>query len=390
MKNINIKIIDCEGDQVEIDLNNVLDRPQFSICPKCDAQIIQLSEGCSACGWSENQFINDESSVESSISIPCTVKQPNQPEIQGVIKQDLGSRFLVYIPDSDTTVTVSKLFVYPDFSKLDKNPRKNIPASKNCSSKIIHPSKTRRQPGEGSGTIFYRTVTRNGRDYQEAYYKWRENGKQKTQYIPNKLLDKVAEAESRKLPVKDILVLLAGKGKCSRKKFDTEDKCSRKTIPASKDECSRKIIPASKKSENKCSRKKFDTEDKCSRKTIPASKDECSRKIIPASKKSENKCSRKKFDTEDECSRKIIPASKKRRGKGKGGGWIECKPIKLKGKEYKQYWYHYETWREGSRLVQSSKYIPKKMESKIIRMNNEKAPVEKILKVLESKSKRKR
>ncbi|MDJ0901229.1 MAG: hypothetical protein QNJ55_20725 [Xenococcus sp. MO_188.B8] len=352
MKNINIKIIDCEGDQVEIDLNNVLDRPQFSICPKCDAQIIQLSEGCSACGWSENQFINDESSVESSISIPCTVKQPNQPEIQGVIKQDLGSRFLVYIPDSDTTVTVSKLFVYPDFSKLDKNPRKNIPASKNCSSKIIHPSKTRRQPGEGSGTIFYRTVTRNGRDYQEAYYKWRENGKQKTQYIPNKLLDKVAEAESRKLPVKDILVLLAGKGKCSRKKFDTEDKCSRKTIPASKDECSRKIIPASKKSENKCSRKKF--------------------------------------DTEDECSRKIIPASKKRRGKGKGGGWIECKPIKLKGKEYKQYWYHYETWREGSRLVQSSKYIPKKMESKIIRMNNEKAPVEKILKVLESKSKRKR
>ena len=41
-------------------------------------------------------------------------------------------------------------------------------------------------------------------------------------------------------------------------------------------------------------------------------------------------------------------------------------------------------------MIQSSKYIPKKMEAKIIRMNNEKAPVEKILKVLESKSKRRK
>ena len=96
--------------------------------------------------------------------------------------------------------------------------------------------------------------------------KRRENGKQKTQYLPNKLLDKVIEAESRKLPVKDILVLLAGIDKCSSKKSDTEDKCSSK------------IIPASKKSLDQCSRKKFDTEDKCSRKTIPASKDECSGK----------------------------------------------------------------------------------------------------------------
>ena len=264
MKNIIIKIIEYEGDQIEIDLNSLvadgestfnLDRPQFSICPKCSAQVIKLSEGCGACGWDE------------SVSL----------------------------------------------------------------------SKTRRQPGEGSGAIFYRTVTKNGRDYQEAYYKWRENGRQRSKYIPNKLLNEVKQAESRKLPIKDILVLLAGKDKCSRKNSDT-DECSRKNIPASKDRCSRKIIPASK----------------------------------------------------DECSRKIIPAIKKRRGKGKGGGWIECKPIKLKGKEYKQYWYHYETWSSGDRMVQSSKYIPKKMEAKIIRMNNEKESVEKILKVLESKSKRRK
>ncbi len=298
------------------------------------------------CGWSENE----SRSVESSISIPCTVKQPNQPERSGVIKQDLGSRFLVYIPDSDSTVTVPKLFVYPDLSQLDKSPRKNIPASKNCSSKNSipasksPPSKTRRQKGEGSGAIFYRTVTRNGRDYQQAYYKWRENGKQKTQYLPNKLLDKVKQAESRKLPVKDILVLLAGIDKCSSK-----------------------IIPASKKSP-----------------------DQCSSKIIPASKKPTEQCSSKKSDTEDKCSSKMIPASKKNRNKGKGTGWIQCKPIKRKGKSYKQYWYHYEEWREGDRLVQCSEYIPKKMETKIMRMNQDKEPVEEILTVLRNRSKRKR
>ena len=245
MKKINITITEFEGDQLEINLN--LDRPTFSICPKCSAQVIQLSEGCTACGW------------------------------------------------------------------LEVQPKPII--------------KTRRQPGEGSGHIYYRTVTRNGKDYQQAYYQWRDNGKQKTKYIPNKLLNEIKQAESRKLPVEDILVLLLGTGKCSSKK----------------------------------------------------SKDRCSSKIIPSSKNSEDKCSSKK-----------IPSSKKRRDKGKGSGWIRCKPITKNGKQYKQYWYYYETWSEGSRMVQSSKYIPKKMESKIIRMNNEKAPVEKILKVLESKSQRRK
>jgi hypothetical protein len=41
-------------------------------------------------------------------------------------------------------------------------------------------------------------------------------------------------------------------------------------------------------------------------------------------------------------------------------------------------------------LVKSSEYIPKKIETKIIRMNNEKVPVEKILKVLKDRSKRKK
>ncbi len=131
-------IVEYEGDQLEIDFSEIdfdPDRPQLSLCPKCSSDIIKLADGCHICGWSENQ----SRSVESSVSIPCTVKQPNQPVRKGVIKQDLGSRFLVYIPDSESTVTVSKLFVYPDFSKLDKSSSKNIPSSKKCSSKTTPP-----------------------------------------------------------------------------------------------------------------------------------------------------------------------------------------------------------------------------------------------------------
>ncbi len=327
-------IVEYEGDQLEIDFSEIdfdLDRPQSSICPKCSGDIIKLAEGCHICGWSENQSKNDDRSVESSISIPCTVKQPNQPERSGVIKQDLGSRFLIYIPDSDSTVTVPKLFVYPDLKKLDKCSSKNIPSSKKCSSKQsppskIPPSKTRRQKGQGSGAIFYRTVTRNGKEYQQAYYHWRENGKQRSKYIPKKLLDKVKQAESRKLPVRNILVLLGEKQKCSSKSSDT-------------------------------------------------SSAEVAEKVLNRS---------------DKCSSKNYSPSKNQRKRGQGSGTVHYRTIKKKGKQYQQAYYHYEIWSQGDRMIKSSEYIPKKMETKIIRMNNEKEPVEKILKVLQNRVKRKR
>lgn len=173
-----------------------------------------------------------------------------------------------------------------------------------------------------------------GKEYQEAYYHYIENGKKRTKYIPKKLVGRVKEAESLKLPVGDILILLVGKDKNPRKSSSTLRDGDRD--------------------------REYDSG---------------SEKVMNTSVKS---------------PRKTIPTSKKRRDKGKGSGWIQCKPIKRCGKEYQQYWYHYEEWRSGDRMVQSSKYIPKKMEAKIIRMNNEKAPVEKILKVLESKSKKKK
>ena len=84
------------------------------------------------------------------------------------------------------------------------------------------------------------------------------------------------------------------------------------------------------------------------------------------------------------------PPSKSRRTKGKGSGWIECKPIKRSGKEYKQYWYHYEEWQQGDRVIKKSKYISKSKRSQIEKMNNEKAPVAEILKILQNRGKGKK
>ena len=163
----------------------------------------------------------------------------------------------------------------------------------------------RRRKGEGSGCIYWCTVTRNGREYQQAYYHWREDGKQRTRYIPKELLDRVQEAEAQKLPVEEILVLLGENEKCSSKKEGT------------------------------------------------------------------SKCSSKDFSP-----------SKNQRGKGKGSGSIHYKPIKRSGKEYPQYWYHYEFWESGDRLVKSSKYIPKGKLAQVQRLNDQKAPVREILKLL--------
>jgi hypothetical protein len=255
-------------------------------------------------------------SVESSISIPCLVKQPGQLEVKGIIRKDEGDRFLVDI--SDELITVSKLFVYPDFSASPKGYRSAyVGQIEKNPSKISTPSKTRRRKGEGNGSIHWRTVTRNGKEYRQAYYHWVEDGKKRTKYIPKKLLDRLKEAEFRKLPIADILILLGGKNINPSKSFDTF---------------------SDKYSDNS----------------------ESDLEISPS---------------------KTITPSKKRK-KGYGTGYIECKPIKRSGKEYKQYWYHYEEWRSGDRLTKKSRYIPKRLLARVEKLEMGKAPVRSILKVL--------
>ena len=79
---------------------------------------------------------------------------------------------------------------------------------------------------------------------------------------------------------------------------------------------------------------------------------------------------------------KIESPSKSQRIRGEGSGSIHCKPIKRGNKEYLQYWFHYEFWREGERLTKKSRYIPKRLVQKVERMNGSKEPVRKILEVL--------
>ncbi len=74
--------------------------------------------------------------------------------------------------------------------------------------------------------------------------------------------------------------------------------------------------------------------------------------------------------------------STKRRKYGDGGGYIECKPITKNGLEYKQYWFHWQVWRDGETAIKKSRYIPKRLVPKVERMNQEKVSVRKILSVL--------
>ena len=223
--------------------------------------------------------------------------------------------------------------------------------SEKCSSKIIPPStksapptarfprhvdgarsssKNRRKRGEGSGHIYYRTVTRNGKSYRQAYYQWREKGKQRTKYIPKKLLRDIEEAEEQKLPVTKILELLqGGLEKCSSKKFDTFPDAE----VLAKDES-------------------VETPVKCSSKNTSP------------------------------------PCTKRKRPSGYGGGYIEYREVKRNHKTYAQYWYHWEIWEKGDRYLKKSKYIPKNKRARIEKMNDEKVPVREILEVLQSKSKK--
>ncbi|MEM7716996.1 MAG: DNA N-6-adenine-methyltransferase, partial [Cyanobacteria bacterium P01_A01_bin.68] len=102
---------------------------------------------------------------------------------------------------------------------LDSSPSKNISPSKspsnllgdkeknspsNSPSKIISPSK-KRERGEGNGYIHWRSITKNGKEYPQAYYHWKEGKRKRSKYIPKKLLSSVEEAEAAKRPVVEIL-----------------------------------------------------------------------------------------------------------------------------------------------------------------------------------------
>ena len=190
----------------------------------------------------------------------------------------------------------------------------------------------RRKKGEGTGYIYNRTITRKGKQYSEFYYRYRdESGKLRSKYIPQRLLGSVREAESLKLPVADVLLLLGG------------------------DEISRG-------EQNEISQNK-------NTKNSESNSISRGEQIIPPSTKKSDTAFRE-------------AKQRQRRKQGYGGGYIECKPITRSGKQYKQYWYHYEFWSEGDCISKKSRYIPKRLVQRVEKMNNEKVAVKKIVGVL--------
>jgi rubrerythrin len=98
-------------------------------------------------------------------------------------------------------------FLKENISSLDGDDQRQF-LEENISSR-----KRRRCKGDGSGCIYWRTVTKKGKEYQEAYYQYEfwNNGNaviKSTKYIPKRLLTTIQELESQKAPVREILKLL--------------------------------------------------------------------------------------------------------------------------------------------------------------------------------------
>jgi hypothetical protein len=131
---------------------------EFSTCPGCASQTIQLEQGCGVCGWQRDLLLGDK-------------------------------------PDS-TPLSPSKI------SQQRSHPAREV-----------SPSKTRRRKGEGSGSIHPKPIVRNGKTYHQHWYHYEiwEGGDRlvkRTRYIPQHLLSRVQRLDGEKAPVREILKLL--------------------------------------------------------------------------------------------------------------------------------------------------------------------------------------
>jgi hypothetical protein len=232
-------------------------REAISSCPACQETLLRLSDGCGICGWLPEKLLGDK----------------------------------------------------------NKSPGKDVKQS-NISPSNNSPSKTRRRKGEGNGSIHWRTITRNDKDYFQAYYHWKEKGKKRTKYIRSHLLERVIEAEEQKRPVIEILQLLG-----------VVQSLSNEVVLGDNDKSPSKDAKQSN---------------------------------ISSSKNSPSK----------------------RRDKGEGSGCIYWRTITKNGKDYQQAYYHYEFWSDGDRIIKSSKYIPKRLLDRVQKLDDQKAPIVRILELL--------
>jgi hypothetical protein len=232
-------------------------------------------------------------------------------------------------------------------SSPSKSPELSDFSPSNNPSKVNFSPSKRRQRGLGSGSIHWRTITKNGRDYPQAYYHWKENGNKRSKYIPKHLLGVIQEAEAAKRPVIEILELLGVAVSPSKLLGDTE-------VSPSNNQVLGDIEISPSNLENSPSKVDFSPS---------------------------NDLSNNSGDIENSPSNNISP-SKTRRHKGEGSGSIHWRTITKGGKDYPQAYYHYEFWNEGDRLTKSTKYIPKRLLAQVQQLEQDKAPVREILGVL--------
>ncbi|MEI2579969.1 hypothetical protein [Scytonema sp. PRP1] len=235
-----------------------------------------------------------------------------------------------------------------DSEQIEIPPSKDSPSTNSSKSHISpsnsSPSKKHRNWGEGNGTIYWRTITKNGKEYPQAYYHWKENGLKRTKYIPKQLLGVIQEAEEQKRPVIEILGLL-GVVQSPSKNILLGD-----------------IINSPSNNEITTSKKSPSTQEEPSCVSLKDSPSNDGGQVEATTSKDS--------------------PSKTRRDKGLGSGSIQWKTITLHGKDYPQAWYHYEFWKDGDRLVKKSRYIPKRLLKRVQELEIQKAPVKEVLVIL--------
>ncbi|TWH50482.1 hypothetical protein [Dulcicalothrix desertica] len=268
---------------------------------------------------------------------------------------------------------------------------------------------------KGSGSIYCRTITKNGKDYSQFFYSWKLQGKKRTKYIPKDLVSQVKEAVEQKRTVVEILKLLGDMGNDPSKNPSND---SGSNISPSKNNPnllgdmendpsknpsndSGGNISPSKNNLDLLGDMKNDPSKNPSNRSggnISPSKNNLdllgdiatnpsknpsndSGSNISPSKNSLDLLGDMENDPSNDFGGNIFP-SKTRRKKGEGSGYVYWRLVKKNRKVYLQAYYHYEVWSEGDRLIKSSKYISKRILPQILKLDEQKAPVSDILTVL--------
>ncbi|BDA71537.1 hypothetical protein CAL7716_057030 [Calothrix sp. PCC 7716] len=226
----------------------------------------------------------------------------------------------------------------------------NSPSNTCPSNADISPSKKRIR---ASGSIYHRTITKNGTTYSQAYYHWRENGHKRSKYIPKQLLGVIEQAVATRRPIMSILELRLGiQNSPSNGELlgEVEDSPSNGELLG-------------------------EVEDSPSNGELLGEVEDS-----PSNGELLGEIEDSPSNLDNSPSKNISPS--KMRHKGEGSGSIHWRIITKNGKDYPQAYYHYEFWSDGEREIKSTKYIPKRLLSQVQNLKKEKAPVKEVLELL--------